>query len=124
VDAEARERWVAKLRTGLPQTTGVLRRTAPGVVDPAGYCCLGVACETYIESDGRLHVEALGETITYDGHRTTLPPSVARWLGLSAAGHRPDGARWHVGGRTFDALADANDQGVSFADIADAIEAL
>lgn len=125
---EAREAWVAALRSGkYKQGKEVLHNVTDG-----SHCCLGVACEVFIEHGGRLHrkeePDGHGRTITWfhDGGSQAfqyLPPVVSDWLG---------GIRWEgqliepvsVNGHTATSLVSLNDSGsATFEDIADAIEA-
>ena len=102
------KKWVAALRLGkYRRTTGMLHRRG------SGYCCLGVACEVYIQHGGVL-TKAIGEgAVTYDGERGILPVAVKNWLGLrDAYSSYNDGS-----------LASQNDSwGMTFARIADLIE--
>ena len=108
MNQEIKTKWVAALRSGeYEQTEGALK-------DHCGFCCLGVLCEiseketgfgieeTYAENDGR---EALGLTVRV-------------WAGL------PDssGATVQINGES-DFLTKHNDDGRTFLEIADAIEA-
>jgi hypothetical protein len=110
---ENAKRWVAELRSGKYQQC----RDALFEVDPEGkpceFCCLGVANE----------ISGLGK---WSGNSYFVPgngdePSfahekVADWLGLlDQRGDLRDGSG-------FDSLADLNDAGASFAEIADIIE--
>lgn len=108
-------KWVAALRSGqYKQTTGVLSR---GDKD----CCLGVACKVF------LHDNPLDLTVSqatrpgysgvtmYDGAITGLPLKVQEWLGVPS----PEG---NFGEDDDECLSGRNDQGASFAQIADLIE--
>ena len=113
------KKWVEALRSGrYRQTTEVLRRTRRKDRDPAGYCCLGVACEVFMKSGGHLDVTTtrsfLGLHRRYNGEAAELPRVVVEWLGLE----RPNGDYAH------DSLSDLNDIGVSFEDIAATIAAM
>lgn len=45
VNREFIARWADALESGeYPQTRYALHRLVPGIADPAGYCCVGVAC--------------------------------------------------------------------------------
>lgn len=81
------------------------------------YCSLGVACEVYQEHVGDLAVdEFTSGTKSYGGEYSHPPREVMAWLGLPV---RPFSDVRLKDGRN---LASLNDQGVSFADIADLIE--
>jgi hypothetical protein len=83
---EAMRWWAEDLESGeYPQTKGCLRRTeaAPNGV-PAGYCCLGVACETAMKHGVELRVEFHDDgTVSYDGSTQLLPEKVAEFLGVT-----------------------------------------
>src|SRR4051812_2834892 len=80
-------KWVEALRSGrFKQTRGVL-------TNDEGYCCLGVACQLFIEEGGDLKAikrpTAWSHAITYVEPETDdfefvsmLPSSVQSWLGL------------------------------------------
>ena len=112
---EHRRAWIDALRSGeYPQTKFrlvVVKSSDPD--QPVGYCCLGVACDLY----GMVPttVEA-GRTLlkSFDGADAVLPNEVQEWLGL--ADNNPT-----VGGRS---LTSMNDNGATFADIADHLEAI
>lgn len=91
-------KWADALESGkYPQTTGVLK-------NGDGYCCLGVACLLAgKEFDGD---DSTGWHISQ--HMCTLPESVEAHLGMnSEVGKYPGGV-----------LADLNDSGSSFKEIA------
>lgn len=111
-----RQRWVKALRSGkYRQAKGVLRSPDNDV----SYCCLGVACDLIDpnkwtkhakEGDGALRAFAWGRRgrdSDYDD--------------FSLPGHK---AREVIGmdDEAIAALAELNDEGYSFTDIADAIE--
>ena len=102
------EKWVAALESGeYTQTTGRLR-------DGYGFCCLGVACDVAIKEGVSLRVDEDedAECILYDDTGGTLPDRVMRWLGMGNS----------FGGYGHDrALADDNDDGATFAEIAQTI---
>jgi hypothetical protein len=111
---KAAKQWVAALRSGkYQQCTNGLRKGNT-------YCCLGVANEIsglgkwiddYAFQDATLaEAEVAGEDKTYEEEFTS--PDVQEWLGLRTK----DGS---IGGIT---LAELNDDGVPFDEIADIIE--
>lgn len=114
--------WVAALRSGEYKQG----RLALHGLEPDRWCCLGVACDLYCRSErpllGRILRQAECVPIfqwptlveTFDGHDTGLPLVVMSWLGL-----RDMGGRY---GSEGDSLAQLNDRGESFADIATLIE--
>lgn len=124
--------WVAALRSGkYKQTTERLHKMGDG--GPDRYCCLGVLCslaaqegvvdavipdpaEGYVQYSGRWdHVS--------DRSTTTLPYPVTRWADLTSSnpyiGNEP---AWSAGLKHPWALAEYNDNGYTFEQIADLIE--
>ncbi len=109
--AEHRKLWVEALRSGkYQQTTSQLRLSGR-------YCCLGVACDL----SGVGAWEFNNYIVTNDDEEdTTLPDGVKDWLGLST-----NGGRFDNGKRSEEdsSLWGLNDNGTTFAEIADIIEA-
>lgn len=109
---EIAEAWVADLRTNPPKTT---RR----LFDGNGYCCLGrlalvLGCDfTRVGEDycPRLN----GETLQVEAYLSQ------ELMGLSGMKSR-NGVVEEIGGPDDVVLAQLNDDGVSFAEIADVIE--
>lgn len=115
------QEWVKDLRSGaFPQGVGRLR-------SEAGYCCLGVACETYRRVTGK------GEWKTYDNVPSSmnmyfnagessagdvLPQEVREWLGFKQANPMFD-----VHGELTRASMMNDSLQMTFAEIADVIEA-
>jgi hypothetical protein len=120
--AEHRRQWVAALRSGeFAQGRNALR-------DGDSYCCLGVACELAARANvirpGRRAVPRPGvprSDMVYGygsvGNTGYLPIEVMDWLGVlsntAPLTDPPEG---------IPHLAAANDQGMSFHEIADLIE--
>ena len=109
MNSEVKALWLAALRSGeYEQGRGRLRG------QDNRFCCLGVLCD--------IHAKAgLGEWIPLDGgwvsygepkNRGVLTTGVMAWAGLGLESPK-------LGDRT---LAEINDTGMSFADIADIIE--
>ena len=96
------EKWIADLRANPPQAKGAL-------FDGKGYCCLGRLCVL-----AGLEPEHVPDSICYKflGHSEWLPPKVSDWAGMKGQGGRYPGG----------VLADHNDSGKTFAEIADIIE--
>jgi hypothetical protein len=132
MNADVKAKWVAALRSGeYAQTRGYLHRAR------SGYCCLGVLCEIAVAEgviekgdypyadDDEVHYGPEGE-----GSTTGLPDEVQVWAQIEGEDplvRRPEYARVNEylvgtgrGGETT--LAALNDQGISFAQIADVIE--
>jgi hypothetical protein len=124
--------WLRRLRSGrYKQGFGYLCLTDPDPKRPDAFCCLGVLCDIAVEKgvidppEITFDKDGEPETVYYDGDNTLLPPSVTEWAGVADAcpriylddadikkyrtGHRPD-------------LAQLNDDGLSFEQIADIIE--
>lgn len=114
VPTTPRQRWIQALRSGgYKQADGVLRNGDK-------FCCLGVACDLYAQDHpdahwgDRLPFAEFYEDGESDGYNDLLPPAVRDWLGL-----RTYGARWFDGALS---LAQMNDEGATFTEIADVIE--
>ena len=87
------------------------------------FCVLGVACN---ESTTDLEwVKGLGMTSLWSIGREfyLLPQKIQKEYGFyDRAGKRRDGERIKIGPQCYDSLTSANDDGVSFKDLADYIE--
>lgn len=101
-----KEQWIAALRSGqYKQTNGHLR-------DENGFCCLGVLCDLHSQeydykwNDG-----------WYIDDNKVLPKKVAKWAGLSA--YVSNGSYPNFG---HECLAQDNDNGKTFEEIAQIIE--
>lgn len=117
MNAEIRDEWVRRLRSGdYAQGTGALCDEAER------YCCLGVLCEVAVDV-GVIPPRALstvGGDYQYRGDAldvaSSYPPRrVMDWAGFVTQGDEP-------GLGAYD-LADLNDEGRTFTEIADVIEA-
>ena len=107
MNQEIKAKWVAALRSGdYVQTEGRLK-------DVFGHCCLGVLCEISKKEGGIGIEQNLSET---DGDEN-LGATIQAWSGLLVA----DGTKVTIKGK-FYSLAGHNDEGRTFAQIADAIE--
>ena len=104
MNQEIKTKWVVALRSGdYKQTKGKLK-------DANGYCCLGVLCD--------ISRKETGFGIEHNEAREILGETIRKWSGLTfCSGDRV----------TIDdiktSLADHNDDGATFLQIADAIEA-
>jgi hypothetical protein len=106
MDAQLKAKWVEALRSGkYRQTTGNLREER--TTRRYGYCCLGVLCHV-AGSKWRHGVPVLGETIMEAQGEAYLSYDALKLTGLDDTQQR--------------VLADKNDEGSSFAEIADYIE--
>lgn len=115
MDPQIRARWTTALRSGtIPQAKGALR-------EDAGRCCLGVLADLAV-ADGVIDPpkyydddrESEGEWL-YCGAGDVLPYAVYAWAGLPNG--NPDAP-----GHTGKSLADLNDAGMPFTEIADLID--
>lgn len=127
----ARKAWIAALRSGkYEQTDEQLLRNNPtydigDADDPnavpthkAGFCCLGVACDLFLKLEAPIGMRWDGDAFVWNEQelpaRGDLPNIVANWLGLhSSEGAQSDGPT----------LAELNDNGKTFNEIADLLEA-
>lgn len=124
--------WIADLRSGKHE------QTTEALCDRMGFCCLGRLTELYLAANpGKMQFDDGNYSWTsVDGRdgseRGSTPRPVMAWAGLrSALGNiscadipngpsGPDGA----GDGEVDSLANLNDAGLSFPQIADVIEYL
>jgi hypothetical protein len=107
-------KWVEALESGrFKQGTEVLHRVTP---NGETLCCLGVACVLAIEDGWPVEARQARGDVVYDGEREGLPELVRRWLGLRNGAGRRNG---DGGEHTF--LTNDNDDGKSFAEIAQII---
>jgi len=84
------------------------------------FCCLGVACELFIRSGNKLRTAVRsdgGNYVEYGGNRGIVPGKVREWLGL-----RDNLGEYVNKNGLTSSLADLNDRGKSFENIADIIE--
>jgi hypothetical protein len=119
LNANARK-WVRALRSGKYKQA----KLRLGQIDAKGvarFCCLGVACELFRKSGGKLAVKeiqlGLCLGLKYGGASTYLPGQVKTWLGLKSI----DGA---YGKNSLQSLACDNDEGRKFTTIAKTIESM
>lgn len=106
--------WVNALRSGkYEQTTGKLKRHG-------GYCCLGVLCELSGQGEFVDMVEMKDVYVLPSGMRgkTELPDEIVEWAGMSSR----DGAIHPDYPSGITTLSAMNDDGSTFAEIADVIE--
>lgn len=108
MNAEIKTKWIQALRSGkYEQTKGTLH------VQDNGYCCLGVLCDVFDSS--RWHIEAPGRCVSWSYNsgdiRQGFPPhALLQEIGLNQ--------------EFASRLADKNDKGATFKDIAQMIEDL
>lgn len=110
MNPEIKARWVAALRSGeYQQGTGGLRS------EENEFCCLGVLCDLH---DPRGWEESADEGgFFYDGYESELPPRhIKEWAHLNW------NSTFVVIDGSLNTLYHHNDNGRTFAEIADAIE--
>lgn len=101
--------WIAALRSG------DYRQGRNSLCDNRNYCCLGVAAELFQTPTTEVRTDPEG-TVYFDTHCGVAPTYVMEALGL----------RGNTGpsrGNPFRSLAALNDNGCSFDEIADILEA-
>jgi hypothetical protein len=121
-----RKQWVDKLRSGeYPQGTGNLRSND-------NFCCLGVLCELAVEqnvigpailAEGSESLYVYVDEKAEDEYDAWLPPAVKKWAGLQTSEvllAKPQPIPSHVA--PAKSLTSMNDNGATFAQIADFIE--
>lgn len=92
------------------------------------FCCLGVACDMATEvgvtqvapDEGELEVKYVGPSSTY---MSALPPQVHDWLGFEDGFGVTEIPLYGNGTDEIHTLASLNDEGLTFDQIADVIEA-
>ncbi len=100
--------WNKALRSGeYKQTDGAL-------CDSRGFCCLGVLTDLYIK-EHNLEWERCGNSRRFDGNSSILTNLVMKWAKISSS------EGWLKSNRKN--LAEMNDSGSTFLEIADIIEA-
>jgi hypothetical protein len=115
--------WVKRLRDGRPQIKGALDTKE-------GQCCLGVLSEIAAEAGIVEKVTLDGDELAYDGNSKSLTVGVQKWAGLkgddgaNALGTiKPRMVQKETGKTYVTCLAEANDAGLTFNEIADIVEA-
>ena len=111
---QLREEWIAALRSGdYTQAKGMLHNTAKD----DRFCCLGVACSLFAErlTMSRQLISGAFPGIAYDGRSGTMPQRLVNALGLI-------GRVGESGQTSIPGLAEMNDAGKTFQEIADALE--
>ena len=119
---ENARKWVAALRSGEYQQSGGYLRTKDG------FCCLGVACDIYMDSNDGNEWEKNGSGLPYyfftgggDMCKFALSSKVLDWLGLrNSTGEYYSSRTMDKSSQKF--LTMANDDGNTFSEIADIIE--
>ncbi len=111
MNPEIKAKWVAALRSGeYKQATGRLR------VDDS-FCCLGVLCDLHAKFTGTVWWQNENRQFEYKGQRQILPEPVIEWAAIP----HEFGDNIYLHHKRI-CLSAENDEGVSFAEIADIIE--
>ena len=106
---DIRTQWIAALRSGkYTQVTDYLHTDK-------GFCCLGVLCELAVKAGVIEPANRNRVNFTYVDEEKSLPPAVRNWVGLNSDSGTYEEHRYRK------CLANDNDQGKSFTDIADVI---
>lgn len=135
MNQEIKERWLTALRSGeYEQAEGYLNISAKNESDNEydGFCCLGVLCELAV-ADGVIQKQRYAEEDFYeygdpesdDFDHSVLPRSVKEWAGLSDSNPSVNDLSEDENPEFVDnwiPISEPNDNGASFARIADMIE--
>lgn len=107
LNLEVKAKWLAALRSGeYKQGRGFLQRDGK-------FCCLGVLCDLHDKETGGEGWKSNNSCVkSYQGAQYMAPLTVARWAGIEADLSRDSVYLW----------ASLNDEGKTFAEIADIIE--
>lgn len=120
------KKWVAALRSGNYEQTKHQLAVTNSDSEPVGYCCLGVACDLYaqdheIDVEYELAADHKSGFIRFGHESTVLPPEVREWLGLRERTGDFGSPREQNNIACY-SLADLNDAGATFKQVADFIE--
>lgn len=117
MDTKIKADWIAALRSGdYIQGRGQLRETDLST-GATSFCCLGVLCNLHAIAHPKI-AAAQSTKDSYMQMTSYLPPSVEIWSGLSDKA----GVYGHRVGPSVGSLANDNDNGKSFEQIAGIIE--
>ena len=122
MNKEIKALWIKALRSGeYLQGEGALRQEFVDI-DESLYCCLGVLCDLYARSVENSPAWTSGdasEHVRRYGGRESYPPSfVMEWAGLGDE----EGSYTLSGNGGASSLAELNDRGRTFEEIASVIE--
>ncbi len=107
---EPQKLWIRALRSGEYKQGSSFLKTIHG------HCCLGVACEVAIQGGIHINVKSEEHYFRFGGHTGAVPDIVKEWIGLKES-------QGQFGPQDHQTLAAMNDDGKTFAEIADFIEA-
>jgi hypothetical protein len=118
MNRERAKELVAALRSGKYKQARNVLKAGPFDGEPS-YCCLGVACEI---SGLGMWTENNEYSTSTDVRNSVLPDEVQKYFGFRdrAGNFEGDGVR--LSHSMFYCLAELNDDGMNFAEIADFIE--
>lgn len=120
MDEAIKQEWVAALRSG-EYTQGIAVLSGKEGKD----CCLGVLCKLAVKHSVIVPPTEYGRCFVY-GYKmdsAILPDEVCDWAKISADGYLQEPFNSKYTGGNISALTSANDDGYSFNEIADIIEA-
>ena len=119
MNPEIKAKWIAALRSGkYEQCTGMLHKKGDG------FCCLGVLCDLKGSTWEPPADPGAEMMVTDDGKSKDLPDSVMAWAGLIGTSPVVNISRIYetLDGGEYSCLAELNDNGMTFSEIADIIE--
>jgi hypothetical protein len=117
MNTQIKQQWIEALKSKEYQQTTTYLRTEQG------YCCLGVLCDLYAkEHDDVEWDESNGDDYGFLDEIQILPIKVMQWAGLSNTDPHYVVADEETGERNI-YLSMVNDEGSSFEEIAQLIEA-
>ena len=127
MNREIAELWVEDLRSGSShQGTGTMHERferEEGFEETERFCCLGRLCVLAAAAGVDVKVDAPDVGVVLYDHRDDYPPkSVREWAGLTTRQGEFQTSWIGKTGCAYNSLAEMNDCGRSFAEIADAIE--
>jgi len=112
MNPQIKQKWVDALRSGEYQQTQRYLRT------DNGFCCLGVLCDLYAkENNVEWNLVNNGHNYEFQDKESYLPSSVRKWAGVKS--HNAD---FIINETRTETLANLNDMGFAFNEIADVIE--
>lgn len=121
MDSEIKAEWISRLRSG-EYVQGQKSLAWSGIGRDMEYCCLGVLCEIAskrgITTKSSVRSDFNIEILYFDNESHYLPDAVTEWAKVERHG----AVMTALGERSWDTLASANDEGLTFDQIADLIE--
>lgn len=111
MNPKIKKKWLKALRSGeYKQTKGRLRKGE-------GFCCLGVLCNLHAQAHPEIAAQQKYKKY-YMWHSDLLPHEVQEWAGLSSDSgeYTPNNSQYAT------SLAEKNDAGAKFSELADIIE--